>query len=147
MELATSPSLVKLTCALRDSDGDDDFNLEAIMELTSGLAPNLKEVIGLNLLPGRSLKSVRLRGSWQGLPGFTGGKNWARYTDFAFLQHLVLGGCYDAKTSELSGQTMEWVAQNHSFAHHSLQFPLLDSRIVWNYPLKSKVVETEHTGH
>ncbi|KAJ8069833.1 hypothetical protein OCU04_000247 [Sclerotinia nivalis] len=139
MELATSPSLyrVKLACAPRDTDGDDDFNLEAMMELTTGLAPNLKEVIILNLLPGRSLSSVRPRGSWQGLPGFTGGKvgsltslslkgvsrlnsptmlqNWARYTDFACLQHLTLGGCYDAKTSGLSGETMEWVAQNHSF--------------------------------
>ncbi|TGO08378.1 hypothetical protein BTUL_0212g00170 [Botrytis tulipae] len=144
MEVATSPSLyrVKLTCALRDSDGDDDFNLEAMMELTSGLAPNLKEVIVLNLLPGRSLKSVRPRGSWQGLPGFTGGKvgsltslslkgysrlnsptmlqNWARYTDFTFLQHLTLGGYYNGPyysrtMSGLSGETMEWVAQNHFF--------------------------------
>ncbi|KAF7914705.1 uncharacterized protein EAE98_011404 [Botrytis deweyae] len=139
MELATSPSLyrVKITCALRDSEYDDDFNLEAMMELTSGLAPNLKEVVVLNLLPGRSLKPVRPRGSWQGLPGFTGEKvgsltslslkgysrldspkmlqNWARYTDFAFLRHLTLGGCYDAKMSGLSGETMEWVAQNHFF--------------------------------
>ncbi|KAF7886000.1 hypothetical protein EAF00_010103 [Botryotinia globosa] len=144
MELATSPSLhrVKVTCALRDSDGDDDFNLEAMMELTSGLAPNLKEVIVLNLLPGRSLKSVRPRGLWQGLPGFTGEKvgtltslslkgysrlnspkmlqNWARYTDFAFLEHLTLGGGYNtgyygAKMSGLSGETMEWVSQNHFF--------------------------------
>lgn len=139
MELATSPSLyrVKLACAPRDTDGDDDFNLEAMMELTTGLSPNLKEVIILNLLPGRSLRSVRPRGSWQGLPGFTGGKvgsltslslkgvsrlnspimlqNWARYTDFTCLQQLTLGGCYDAKTSGLSGETMEWVAQNYSF--------------------------------
>ncbi|KAK6610441.1 hypothetical protein H4I96_02039 [Botrytis cinerea] len=139
MELATSPSLyrVKLTCALRDTDRDDDFNLEAMMELTAGLATNLKEVIVLNLLPGRSLKSVRPRGSWHGLPGFTGGKlgslkslslkgysrlnspimlqNWARCTDFACLEHLTLGGSYDAKHSGLTGETMEWVAQNHFF--------------------------------
>jgi hypothetical protein len=46
MELATSPSLYRLdvVCAWRDSDGDDDFNLEAAMDLASGLAPNLKEV-------------------------------------------------------------------------------------------------------
>jgi hypothetical protein len=139
MQLATSPSLyrVKLACAPRDTDSDDDFNLEAMMELSAGLAPNLKDVIILNLLPGRSLKSVRPRGSWQSLPGFTSDKlgsltslslkgvsrlnsltmlqNWARHIDFACLQHLTLGGCYDAKTSGLSGETMEWVAQNHSF--------------------------------
>lgn len=108
MELATSLSLyrVKLACAPRDTDGDDDFNLEAMIELTTGLVPNL-EVIILNLFPGRPLSSVRRRGSWQGLPGFTGGEvgsltslslkgvsrlnspimlqNWARYTDFACL--------------------------------------------------------------
>lgn len=76
MELATSPSLyrAKLVCAPRDSDGDDDFNLEAMMELTAGISPNLKEVIVLNLLPAGSTKSLRPRGSWQGLPGFAGGK-------------------------------------------------------------------------
>jgi hypothetical protein len=139
MELATSPSLyrVKLACARRDTDGDDDFNLEAMMELTAGLAPNLKEVTILNLLPARSLSSVRPRGSWQGLPGFTGEKvgsltslslkgisrlntpailqNWARHIDFTCLQHLALGGGHDAMTSGLSGETMAWVAQNHLF--------------------------------
>jgi hypothetical protein len=139
MELATSPSLykVKLACARRDSDSDDDFNLEAVMELTTGLAPNLKEVTILNLLPARSLSSVRPRGSWQGLPGFTGEKvgsltslslkgfsrlntptilqNWARHTDFTCLQHLALGGAHDVPTSGLSGETMAWVARNHSF--------------------------------
>lgn len=139
MELATSPSLyrVKLACARRDTDGDDDFNLEAMMELTTGLAPNLKEVTIVNLSPARSLRSVRPRGSWQGLPGFTGGKvgtltslslkgissltsptllqNWARYTDFTCLQHLVLGGCHCARASGLSGETMAWVARTHSF--------------------------------
>ena len=139
MELATSPSLyrVKVACAQRDSDSDDDFNLEAMMELTTGLAPNINEVVILNLLPGRSLRSVRPRGSWQGLPGFTRTKigslkslslkgfsrlrtptmlqNWARHIDFARLQHLTLSGCFDAKTSGLSGETMEWVAQTQSF--------------------------------
>ncbi|KAF1948509.1 hypothetical protein CC80DRAFT_498161 [Byssothecium circinans] len=139
MELATSPSLyrVKLACALRDTDGDDDFNLEAMMELAAGLAPNLKEVIILDLYPSGSCRYRRSRESWQGLPGFTGKatgsltslslkgvsnlrsptalQNWARHTDFACLQHLALGGCYDSKTSGLSGETMEWVAQNYSF--------------------------------
>jgi hypothetical protein len=53
MELATSPSLyrVKVTCARQDSDGDFDFNLEVMMELAAGLAPNLKEVTILGLYP------------------------------------------------------------------------------------------------
>lgn len=139
MELATSPSLyrVKVACAERDSDGDDDFNLEAMMELTNGLAPNLKEVTVLNLLPGLSQRSVRPRESWSGLPGFTGEnigsltslslkgysrlrtpavlQNWARHTDFACLQQLTLGGGFEAKTSGLSGETMEWAARTQSF--------------------------------
>jgi hypothetical protein len=139
MELATSPSLyrVKLACARRDSDGDDDFNLEAMMELTTGLAPNLKEVTILNLLPALSLKFAHPRGSWQGLPGFTGGKvgsltslsikgvsnwnspitlqNWARYTDFTCLQHLALGGCHRTPACGLSGETMAWIARTYSF--------------------------------
>ncbi|KAF2675750.1 hypothetical protein K458DRAFT_437773 [Lentithecium fluviatile CBS 122367] len=133
MELATFPSLyrVKLTCALRDTDGDDDFNLEAMMELVAGLAPNLKEVIVLDLHPIGSWHYYRPRESWKGLPGFTGGamgsltsltlkgfghhqlptllQNWSRHTDFACLRHLAIwkGG--------LSGEAMEWVSQNHSF--------------------------------
>ncbi|PQE30885.1 kinase subdomain-containing protein [Rutstroemia sp. NJR-2017a WRK4] len=139
MELATSPSLYRVTipCALRDSDYDDDFNLEAMMELTAGLAPNLKEVIILNLKPQDCSRSSRPRGSWQGLPGFTAGKvgsltslslkgdsrlssptmlqNWARYTDFSCLKHLTLGGWCGADEYALGGETVEWVAQNHSF--------------------------------
>jgi hypothetical protein len=51
MELATSLSLhrVKVTCAHQDSDGNFDFNLEAMMELAARLAPNLKEVTILGL--------------------------------------------------------------------------------------------------
>jgi hypothetical protein len=139
MELATFPSLyrVKLACAPRDTDGDDDFNLEAMMELAAGLAPNLKEVIILSFYPRHSARYRRSRESWKGLPGFSGKavgsltslslkgysnltsptllQKWARYTDFACLQHLALGGGYETKSSALSGETMEWVAQNHSF--------------------------------
>jgi hypothetical protein len=139
MELATFPSLyrVKLACAPRDSDGDDDFNLEALMELAAGLAPNLKEVMVLNLYPASAAGYRRSRASWQGLTGFTGQangsltslslkgvadltsptllQNWARYTDFACLQHLTLGGDPKAMTYPLSSETMKWVAQNHSF--------------------------------
>ncbi|PSN74958.1 hypothetical protein BS50DRAFT_628208 [Corynespora cassiicola Philippines] len=129
MELATSPSLykVKVACAFRDSDGDDDFNSEAIMELSSGLAPNLKEVIGLGIFAFRSSRYFSRVESWHGLPGFTGEalgsltslslkgssspanlQEWARHINFSCLQHLTLG-------SELSGETMDWVVQNHSF--------------------------------
>ncbi|PVH93380.1 hypothetical protein DM02DRAFT_541662 [Periconia macrospinosa] len=140
MELATSPSLyrVKVPCSTRDNEGDDDFNLEAIMELVAGLAPNLKEVAVLNLLPARYRSFTRPRELWQGLPGFTGGvgsltslslkgvsrldsattlQNWARYTDFTRLKKLTLGGSYKETTSGLSGETMEWVAaQIHVFS-------------------------------
>lgn len=148
MELATSPSLyrVKAACSWRDSDGDDDFNQEAIMELVTGLAPNLKEVIVLDLFPILSNRYLRERESWHGLPGFTGKtrgslkslmikgyadlrqpkpiKDWARHTDFACLQHLALEGCYDAKTCVVSGDTMEWVTQNCTF-------PQLRTLSVW----------------
>ena len=123
----------------RDSDGDDDFNLEAMMELVTGLAPNLNEVIVLNLFPGGSLKSRRPRGSWQSLPGFTRGKrgslkslslrghtrlgtpkilhDWARHIDFTCLRHLTLGGCLDMMGFGLSGETMEWIVETQSFPH------------------------------
>ena len=144
MELATSPSLyrVKLACGRRDTDGDDDFNLEAMMELVAGLAPNLKEVTILYLIPERSNRLTSARESWHGLPGFTGDavgsltslslkgfshwhsptplQDWAKRTDFACLQHLTIGGAHESKTIQttaygLNGETMEWVAQNHSF--------------------------------
>lgn len=83
MELATSPSLfkVRIPCAGSYSVGND-FNLEAVMELASGLAPNLKEVIISDLLPQDAVqnrqfpgpsRSYRPRNSWQSLPGFKGG--------------------------------------------------------------------------
>jgi hypothetical protein len=142
MELATSPSLyrVKATCAYQDSDGDFDFNLDAVMELAAGLAPNLKEVTILDLYPNlpSSQRSVR-KPLWQGLPGSTSEgtgslislsligclgfrslaqlQNWAKHIDFDNLQHLVLGGSYLTEGYGLSGETMEWIAQNHSFPY------------------------------
>lgn len=116
MELALSPCLyrVKVACGWRDTDGDDDFNLEAIMELASGLAPNLKEVIVLGLAPMLANRHMRSRDSWQSLPGYSSKpvgsltflllrgysaldtptllQNWARHTDFSCLKHLTLGG-------------------------------------------------------
>ncbi|KAF2681573.1 hypothetical protein K458DRAFT_456473 [Lentithecium fluviatile CBS 122367] len=138
-ELATSPSLyrVKVVCTPRDSDGEDDFNLEAMMELAVGLAPNLKEVIIFTIYAALASRYNRERDSWKGLPGFSSElmgsltslsfigvpdftspthlQNWARHTDFACLQHLVLGGGYNGQSAGLSGETMEWVAQNYSF--------------------------------
>lgn len=139
MELATSPSLstVKAICAHRDSDGTDDFNLEALMELVSGLAPNLREVVVLNLRPNGSARSSRPRRPWKSLPGFTPGKrgslqslslrgdtrlkssqvleDWARHVDFTCLRHLTLGGCLNMHRSGLNGETMEWIVQTQSF--------------------------------
>lgn len=139
MELATSPSLyrIKAPCSERDTDGDDDFNQEAIRELVAGLAPNLKEVVILDMYPMRSGIYIRPREPWQGLPGFIGKKKgsltslaikghtnlvkpdllkkWFAHTDFTCLEHLALEGCHDPKTSVISGDTMEWVAQNCSF--------------------------------
>lgn len=139
MELATSPSLftVRVPCAQRDTDGDDDFNLEATMELVTGLAPNLNKVVAQNLFPNGSLRSRLPRGSWQSLPGFTPGKrgsleslslrgqtrletpkilqDWARHIDFTCLQHLTLGGCIEMGSTGLTGETMEWIAETQSF--------------------------------
>ncbi|KAF9694553.1 hypothetical protein EKO04_007321 [Ascochyta lentis] len=139
MELATSPSLYRLNvvCAWRDSDGDDDFNLEAVMDLASGLAPNLREVSIVEIWPiGCWRYDRRRRELWQGLPGLTGKvagsltswtwvgccdnvgtklrKNWRRNTDLAHLQHLTIGRFHETHLG-ISGDEMEWIIQNRSF--------------------------------
>ncbi|OAG11489.1 uncharacterized protein CC84DRAFT_1253945 [Paraphaeosphaeria sporulosa] len=137
MQLATSSSLhsLKLTCARRDSDGDDDFNLEAVRELVT-LAPNLKDVTVLHIEPYDTKRfDFRRRDAWQGLPGYTPEARgsltslslkgcgrlldhlgpWARYTDFMCLQHLTLGGSYQYETYAFSGADMEWLVQTHAF--------------------------------
>ena len=138
MELATSPSLyrVKLICTYRNSDYDDDFNEEAVMDLAAGLAPNLKEIINVNIMAYRSGRDHRHKEKWHGLPGSRDGtkgsltsltligaplssqeelQSWATRTDFTCLQHLDLGLSYDFSSRALSGETMKWLAQNHSF--------------------------------
>lgn len=139
MELATYPSLYRLrvSCAMRDTNGDDDFNEEALMELVAQLAPELKEVTVLSLFPRHSNRLRRVRDSWRSLPGFTGDRVgsltslhirghpalrsperlqvWARHTDFTCLRELSLGGAHKANSSGLAGETMKWVAQNCSF--------------------------------
>lgn len=142
MALATSSSLYKaqVWCAWRDSNGDDDFNEEAMMELAAGLAPNLKEVIVVGLRPPiPALKKLRPRGSWRGLPGFVSGdgigsltsltfmgdvslslgriQRWAQHTDFDHLRHLGLGGgytTYELRASGMDEDLMEWMAQTCS---------------------------------
>jgi hypothetical protein len=138
MELATSPLLykVKFMCTFRDSDYDDDFNEDAVMDLAAGLAPNLKEVINVHFMAYRSGSDYRRKETWHGLPGSRVGTKgsltsltlngvslssewklqcWAARTDFTCLQHLDLGLSYDCNPSGLSGETMKWLTQNHSF--------------------------------
>ena len=142
MALATSPCLysVKVECSERDSEGDDDFNQEAIMELAAGLAPNLKEVVIVNLYPENSWRyEDRPRGSWRGLPGFVTGQSigsltslsllaspksgplgklqgWAKHTDFSHLRHLTLVGGFGCEDSGLNDETIEWIVENCSFS-------------------------------
>lgn len=143
MALATSPCLYKaqVRCAWRDSNGDDDFNQEAMMELAAGLAPNLKELVVVELQPPISLLNRRRpRGPWRGLPGFVPGKrteslttltflgsvylsvdimqSWARHVDFDCLRHLELGGGYtlfEFKHRGMCEEEMEWMIQNCLF--------------------------------
>lgn len=143
MALATSPCLYKaqVRCAWRDSNGDDDFNEEAMMELAAGLAPNLKELVVVGLQPPIPfVKRHRPRGPWRGLPGFVPGKHtgsltaltflasvylsvdtvqsWARHIDFSCLRHLGLGGGYTSSGLTQRGideEVMDWMIQNCSF--------------------------------
>lgn len=141
MALATSPCLygVKLACSWRDSEGDDDFNQEAMLELVAGLAPNLKEVVVMNLMPENAVRYYRRpREPWRGLPGFVSGGSmgsltslslignvewrmpdvlqmWSKHTDFSSLRHLTLGGGYGCENMGMDDEVMEKVAQNYCF--------------------------------
>lgn len=142
MALATSPSLcsIKVRCTWRDSNGDDDFNHEAVMELAAGLAPNLKEVRVVCFFPYiRAALQRRPRGTWRGLPGFIPNSGtglltslsllgrvnlcdpdviraWSQHTDFNHLQHLQLGGGYeDFFKGGLTTEAMEWIVENCTF--------------------------------
>jgi hypothetical protein len=141
MSLATSPCLysVKVECCERDSDGDDDFNQEALMEVVASLAPNLKEVVVVNVEPENSRRYwPRPREPWRGLPGFVSHRSigslaslsllgtvymrspdrlqaWAKHTDFNCLRSLALGGGYGCHTLGINDEVMEWIAQNCSF--------------------------------
>jgi hypothetical protein len=137
MELATSPSLyrVKVMCTDQDSDGEFDYNMDAVMELVAGLSPNLKEVsiAEIHSQLASSRRSVR-KPLWQGLPGFSGQvtgsltslslyycgtsallQNWAKHTHFDKLQHLVIGGGHENRTCGITGETMGWIARNNLF--------------------------------
>lgn len=137
MALATSLYTVRVACASRDTEGEDDFNLEATMELAARLSPKLKEVEISSLQPILSHRYGRRREAWRGLPGFTGKtlgsltslsikglsalksptmlQTWAKHTDLSCLHHLTLGGSYVWKKNGMNAETMAWLAQNHSF--------------------------------
>ncbi|EPE36417.1 hypothetical protein GLAREA_05755 [Glarea lozoyensis ATCC 20868] len=144
MALATSPCLykVKVEWSWRDSNLDDDSNLEAIMELAAGLAPHLREVEVLNNRPHEQASRRyfdRPRKAWTGLPGFVRGsigsltslsltgklkswsmtseiRAWAQHTDFGRLVHLRLGGDYGLDDySRLHGETIHTIAQEFTF--------------------------------
>ncbi|CAH0049042.1 unnamed protein product [Clonostachys solani] len=137
MALATSPCLYSTTviCVRRDSEGDDDFNQEATMELVAGLAPNLKEVTMINCFPYRGRRFAHDRAQWKGLPGYVSGmagsltslsllrsteyfwepeyiQTWAKFTDFGSLHRLTIGGPSDRG---IDGEMMRLITQNHSF--------------------------------
>ena len=142
MALATSPCLhsVKTRYAWRDSNGEDDYHEEAMLELVAGLAPNLKEVRMVALTPSASQNSRRkrhiVREPWRGFPGFIPSRKiglltflslagwvdfkpdllqtWNQCTDFSSLNHLALGrGFYDYYDG-INGELMKWIVQNLS---------------------------------
>ncbi|GAB1309950.1 hypothetical protein MFIFM68171_00160 [Madurella fahalii] len=143
MAIATSPCLYSVTVryAWRDSNGQDDYNEEAMRELVAGLAPNLKEVRMVHLIPGQTMRAIRRldvpREPWLGLPGFTPGvgtgsltslsligvmdselgflQAWSSCTDFSSLRHLSLGGGVGNTYVGINGEAMRWFAQNCSF--------------------------------
>jgi hypothetical protein len=136
MELATSPSLYRVNVVYtdQDSDADFDYNADAVMELAAGLAPNLKEVTIMEIhSPLASSQRRERRPPWQGLPGYSRGmvgsltslsilqpgrdmlQKWTKHTDFAKLQHFRIGSGLRAMSLGVSGEEMEWTAQNVSF--------------------------------
>lgn len=141
MALATSPCLyrVKVHCAWRDSNTQDDFNEEAMLELVAGLAPNLKELSMISVFPVLSSSGRRdPRAAWRGLLGFVEPdksafgsltslslvgalsfssellQTWHRHTDFTMLRHLVLGGGLEC-IEGINDEAMRWMVQNCSF--------------------------------
>ncbi|KAF2472671.1 uncharacterized protein BDR25DRAFT_324040 [Lindgomyces ingoldianus] len=154
MELATSPSLyrVRVICTDQDSDGNFDYNMDAVMELAAGLAPNLKEVSIAEIVSqlASSRRSVQ-KLLWQGLPGFSGEvtgsltslslyycgttamlQNWAKHTDFDKLQHLVIGGGHERRTCGITGETMAWIARNNLFPNLKTLFVNLNRNDDYN---------------
>lgn len=136
MAIATSPCLyfAKVRCAWRDSNAEDDFNQEAMLELVAGLAPNLKELVMVYVSPTLGSRGRRIpRGPWRGLPGFVSGsatgsltslslvgaedfspqflQNWSKHTSFNSLRHLVLGGGWECPDG-INGETMCWIVEH-----------------------------------
>lgn len=139
MAIATSPCLhrAKVRCAWRDSNAEDDFNQEAMLQLIAGLAPNLKELLVVEVIPTLSSRGLRIpREPWRGLPGFVPGsmtgsltslsligsvdfspdflQTWNKHTDFSSLRHMTLGGGWDCRRG-LNDEAMSWLVEHYSF--------------------------------
>lgn len=149
LAVATSPCLysVKLRCSPYNEDAEPDHNLQAILELVAGLAPNLKEVSVL-YAPITNYQYPTPDPPWLGLPGFVHGQlgsitllfitgvvplpvwspdfiqTWADHTAFSCLRHLSLGGAYHADTRESRrGLTTDELG----FIARACSFPQLES--------------------
>lgn len=160
MAIATSPCLhsAKVRYAWRDSDGQDDYNEEAMQELVAGLAPNLKEVHMIHMAASPTARSIRRRSfpraPWPGLPGFVSGcglgsltslslagvigpgpgflQAWRNHTDFSLLRHLTLGGGVGDYHVRINDEAMRWIVQNCSFPRLKTLYVCLgrdDSRV------------------
>ncbi|KAL8339107.1 hypothetical protein RB598_007424 [Gaeumannomyces tritici] len=140
MALATSPCLHSIKCWYThpERQARHKFNENVIMDLIASLAPNLKEVRLVGVSPSTSLSGMFAPTHvWPGLPGFDGGnatkaslthwshaglvpinsgslQKWDRRIDFDHLQHLDVGGGYQAP-SRVSAEALEWFSLNHSF--------------------------------
>lgn len=153
LAVATSPCLysVKLRYTPYNEDSESDQNLDAILELVAGLAPNLKEVsvLYVNAIPSQHGNTMAPEPPWNGLPGFIRGKTgsltslsitgkippsppwflesfqgWTNHTDFSSLRHLSLGGAYDVDSREYcQGLTTDTL----EFIVRSCSFPQLES--------------------
>lgn len=139
LELATSPRLesVKVRCAPnKDNDFDDDFHEEAVMDMASGAAPNLKELTVVRIETNWQREQPP-RPLWWGLPGFVPKspgqrtltslsllgtpfwgpdlfKKWAQCVDFNSLRSLVLGGGHGFDPG-IHYEILGWITQNLSF--------------------------------
>lgn len=134
--LGTSPCLYRLhaSCGLVKADYVRDFTHDAIMELVSGLAPNLKEVsiswrrpkatLRTPTSPANACKSLILQknqalriGALHALEETRDDlSRWAKVTDFSVLRVLKLCKC------TVSLQTLQYLANCHLSSLEELYF-------------------------